>query len=191
MIDKFISITIRPTYEEFIQLKNVIDKVISFMESGKYIVALEKGKDEKYNHYQICFRTTKHIDAVRRKIITFIKPHLTKKTIKSNVWLKVKKHNMKVTLIGYCMKECNMYKTNWSIPVLLEEKRKYLKQKGVDITPTLRKHRIFKDTDFSLNNPPCGRKFCICWNPNCVIKPRRSYVKKPVASGIGEAKGSE
>ncbi len=191
MIYKYISITIRPTYEEFVKLEKPLIKLIFFMEKGKYIIGKEKGKDNKFNHYQICFKTTKHINTVRSRVDIIFKPYLTKKTLKLNKWKKVKIHNMKVSLIGYCVKENEIYKTNWSNDVLLEEKRKYLLQKGVNIRPTLKSLKFFKDVDFVTDNPICGKKFCICWNPNCIPIPRRSYKKEPVPAGIGAGKDSE
>ncbi len=114
MTEQFISITIRPPYDEFSSCKIPIDILIEYMGSDSYIVSLEKGKSQKegHNHYQIGLKTGKNINTIRKAINRFFKPHLLPSTLKKGVWRKVKSHNNKVSLFGYCLKEGHLYSTN-------------------------------------------------------------------------------
>ncbi len=152
MINKYISITIRPTYEEFITLKNPMDTFLQWLEPEEYICALEKGKDTKYNHYQMGIKTHKHINNVRRKIIQIFTPFLSDTTIKLNIWKKVKLHNDNCSLIGYCAKEGKIYKTNIDKEIINMEKLRYESRprEAKKITVTY-----------------CRRRFCICGNYGC------------------------
>ncbi len=148
-------------YEEFITLKNPMDAFIAWLEPERYIVSLEKGKNDKYNHYQIGIETNKKINSIRMKIDRTFKPHLSSRTITLNIWRKVKIHNMKVSLIGYCAKEGNIYKTNLYDKLIKEELDKYILQTA--------KPEIIQIIY-------CQKKYCICGNYGCILKPRSSRV---------------
>ncbi len=152
MIDKHISITIRPTQEEFDTLKIPMDIFIEWLEPEKYIVSLEKGKGKRYNHYQIGLLTHKHIDNIRRVINKLFKPYLSERTIKLNIWRKVKVHNNTYSLIGYCAKEEKIYKTSLTPEVVKNELIRYNSRtreaKKIEVTY-------------------CNRRFCICGNYGC------------------------
>ena len=182
MINKYISITIRPTYEEFITLKNPMDTFIQWLEPEEYICALEKGKGLKYNHYQMGLKTHRHIDTIRKKVKLLFKPFLCDRTIKLNIWCKVKIHNNKHSLIGYCAKENRIYKSNIDKKVIEEEKYRYN-------SSTREAEKIVKVENI------CGRRFCICGNIRCSLTLKeylnfRRSRRTTVASGIGEAKGT-
>ncbi len=119
MTDNSISITIRPTYEEFtlIHNKKVIDTLIDYLKDRKaqFIIGLETGKDDKINHYQIAISTKIHLDTIRRVITRIFKPHLEARTLKIGKWKLVRKHKDIKGLIGYCVKEDNVYSTNYSV----------------------------------------------------------------------------
>jgi len=114
MTETYLSITIRPPIAEFAALKIPMDIFISYMKPDEYIVSLEKGKAQKegHNHYQIALKTGKNINTIRKAINRFFKPHLFPSTLKKGVWKKVKTHNNKVSIIGYCLKEGHIYSTN-------------------------------------------------------------------------------
>lgn len=181
MIDKHISITIRPTYVEFITLKNPMDTFIEWLEPEKYIVALEKGKDNKFNHYQIGLLTHKHIDSVRRKVDNLFKPFLSDRTLKLNIWRKVKIHNDNCSLIGYCAKENNIYKTSLSPEIIKNESIRYMSR-----TREAKKIQV----------QYCYRRFCVCGTYGCKHSFQKSYElrklrkEKTVEAGIGAEKGT-
>lgn len=114
MTQQLISITIRPPEAEFSACKIPIDIFIEYLGESEYIISLEKGsqKLKDYNHYQIALKTGKNVNTIRKAINRFFKPHLTPSTLKKGVWRKVKIHNNKVSLIGYCLKEGKVYSTN-------------------------------------------------------------------------------
>ncbi len=185
MIDKYISITIRPTYEEFITLKNPMDTFIQWLEPEEYICALEKGTSKRYNHYQMGLKTHKHIDSIRRKVDNIFKPYLSNRTQKLNIWRKVKTHNDSVSLIGYCAKEGKIYKTNIEKKIIDEELIRYNTS-----TRGAKKIQVIH----------CHRRFCICGSVNCcklsfdeyiIFRKKRRAENNSVASGIGEAKEPE
>ncbi len=164
MIDKYISITIRPTYEEFITLKNPMDTFIEWLEPEKYICALEKGKGKNYNHYQIGLMTHKHINSVRRKVNSIFTPFLSERTIKLNIWRKVKIHNNNYSLIGYCAKECKIYKTSIDQEIIKYESIRYNSR-----------NREAKKIEVIY----CHRRYCICGNYGCshdISKRKKSNV---------------
>lgn len=113
MTDNLLSITIRPTEQEFEGIKTPMDVFIEYMKPNEYIVSLEKGqKKGHFNHYQVAYISGRHIDTIRRAINRIFKPHLSPSTLKKGVWKKCIKHNDSVSLIGYCQKEGNIYSTN-------------------------------------------------------------------------------
>ncbi len=172
MIDKYISVTIRPKYEEFITLKNPMDTFIRWLEPDEYICALEKGKDTKYNHYQMGIKTHRHINSIRRKINDIFIPFLSNPTIKSNIWKKVKIHNDNCSLIGYCAKEGKIYKTNITKDVIEIESLRY-------ITASAKPLKIVVTY--------CHRRFCICGNYGCSWNHVRTFTVPPGTGGGKES----
>ncbi len=129
MTEAYLSITIRPPQEEFNTIKDAIDLFIEYMKPDSYIVSIEKGRKEgKDNHYQMALITARHVDTIRRAINRFFKPHLMPATLKKGVWKKCIKHNNKVSIIGYCQKEGNVYSTNIEESKLKAELQKYISQ---------------------------------------------------------------
>lgn len=132
MAEQLISITIRPTQEEFSGIKIPMDQFILYMMPNEYIVSLECGqKKGAFNHYQIAYRSSKHVDTIRRAINRFFKPHLTPSTLKKGKWRKCLKHNNKHSLLGYCQKEGNVYSTNIEQSKLKAELELYNSQKTI------------------------------------------------------------
>lgn len=128
MTDKYLSITIRPKLLEFPAMEKPLKVLIEYLSNDKYIISVEKGKKNVQNHYQIGINTRKHIDTVRRKINQLFKPHLSLQTIQLNKWKKVKLHNNKISLYGYCQKEGSIYHTNIDQTQLEAELKLYLQQ---------------------------------------------------------------
>ncbi len=129
MTDRILSITIRPPIEEFSALAIPIAIFIQYIDDSKYIVSLERGQKEgQFNHYQIALITAKHIDTIRRVVNRLFKPYLSPSTLKKGIWKKVINHNNKVSLLGYCQKEGNIYSTNIDSATLEAELNKYLEQ---------------------------------------------------------------
>ncbi len=129
MEKQYLSITIRPPQAEFEAIKDAIDLFIEYMKPDSYIVSIEKGQKEgKDNHYQMALISARHVDTIRRAINRFFKPHLSPSTLKTGVWKKCIRHNNVVSLVGYCLKEGNVYSTNIEETQLKAELQKYKSQ---------------------------------------------------------------
>ncbi len=125
-----ISITIRPTQEEFndIHKKEIINDLITYFKTKNilYIISLEKGKLKIVNHYQIGISTIVHIDTIRRNVNRIFKPLLTPKTLKIGIWKKVKLHKDLKGLTGYCQKESDVYNSNMTKEYRLQALKYYI-----------------------------------------------------------------
>ncbi len=129
MTEQYLSMTIRPPIEEFNCIKDALDLFIEYMKPDSYIVSIEKGQNVgKDNHYQMALISARHVDTIRRAINRFFKPHLSPSTLKKGKWKKCILHNNKVSLIGYCQKEGNVYSTNIEESKLKAELQKYKSQ---------------------------------------------------------------
>ena len=143
-----LSITIRPTYEEFLLIheKKVIDSLINYViyNDGLIIVGLESGKDNKVNHYQIAVSGKIHPDVLRRKVNKFFRPFLRPSTLKIGKWKLVKLHKDIKGLVGYCVKEDNVYSTNYSLEYREQASKYYLETKNKAVNKPKKRPRCIK-----------------------------------------------
>ncbi len=128
--ETIISITIRPPILEFPRLSIPMTIFLQYIDDSKYLVSLEKGsqKEGAFNHYQIYLRTVKNINTIRKAVNRIFKGYLSPQTLKKNIWRKVASHNNKVSLLGYCQKEGNIFSTNIGRTILDAELKLYLEQ---------------------------------------------------------------
>ncbi len=127
--ETILSITIRPPILEFPRLSIPMAIFIQYIEDSKYLISLEKGRKEgAFNHYQIYLKTSKNINTIRKAVNRLFKGYLSPQTLKKNVWRKVASHNNKVSLLGYCQKEGNIFSTNIGRTILDAELKLYLEQ---------------------------------------------------------------
>ncbi len=168
--DNILSITIRPPIDEFSRLAIPMTIFIQYIEDCKYLISLEKGarKEGAFNHYQIYLRTSKNINTVRKAVNRIFKCYLTPKTLKKNIWRKVASHNNKVSLLGYCQKEGNIYSTNIERTILDAELKLYREQTKTKEIPCMSP---------SLENGR-KRKFQICLCPKCMEYYKRSILSR-------------
>lgn len=103
-----LSITVRPRIEHF--KVEWADKLVQhFIRCKlKYVVSIEQN-----THLQIALETVKRSNNVRRSIISQLNftPH---DDDEARSWLVVKVHKEPMYLVGYCLKECQTPRTNYT-----------------------------------------------------------------------------
>lgn len=103
------SLTVRPRHFNPEWRERLIDE-FSRKFYGDYIIALEKGNSDEYNHLQVGVETSTRSNNLNRRIKKIL-DYEPEDDSEEGVWFKLKSHQDKHYLFGYCAKEGD-YKTN-------------------------------------------------------------------------------